>query len=145
MIEFFNRFFGKPTSSATAKERLRLVLLSDHLALAPELVSDLKRELIDVISRYVEVDRSRIEVNFEHQDKAIAMLANIPIVSVHPPTPPAPTPPSDGGGGGNGGESIEGEAAQSTAAAALQTQQAAAKKPRRRRRRPSQSNPAPAT
>lgn len=85
MIEFFNRIFGKQASGATAKERLRLVLLSDHIALAPDLIEKLKRELIDVISRHVEVDRSKIEVHFEQQDKAVAMLANIPILSVNRP------------------------------------------------------------
>ena len=45
----------------------------------------MKRDLVDVISRYVEVDRDRIEVNFEQQDKALAMLANIPIISVNRP------------------------------------------------------------
>jgi cell division topological specificity factor len=86
MIEFFNRLFGRHGSSATAKERLRLVLLSDHLALAPDLVDDLKRELVDVISRYVEVDRENIELNFEQREKVIAMLANVPILSMHPAT-----------------------------------------------------------
>jgi len=86
MIEFFNRLFGHKSSSATAKERLRLVLLSDHLALAPNLVDDLKRELVDVISRYVEVDRENIELNFQQREKVIAMFANVPIVSMHPAT-----------------------------------------------------------
>ena len=86
MIEFFNRLFGRRGSSATAKERLRLVLLSDHLALAPNLVDDLKRELVDVISRFVEVDKENIELNFEQREKVIAMFANVPILSMHPAT-----------------------------------------------------------
>jgi hypothetical protein len=39
-----------------------------------------------VISRYVEVDRDKVEVNFEREDKALAMLANIPIKAVNRPT-----------------------------------------------------------
>jgi len=31
----------------------------------------------------VEVDRERIEVNFERQDRTLAMLANIPILSIN--------------------------------------------------------------
>ena len=83
MIEFFNRLFGRTSSGATAKERLRLVLMSDHLSLAPEMIDAMKRDLVDVISRYVEVDRDKIDVHFEHQDKALAMLANIPITGVN--------------------------------------------------------------
>ncbi|HZV76587.1 MAG TPA: cell division topological specificity factor MinE [Candidatus Babeliales bacterium] len=85
MIEFLKRLFGQSGSSATAKERLRLVLMTDHLELAPEMIETMKRELVDVISRYVEVDRDRIDVTFERQDRTLAMLANIPILSVNRP------------------------------------------------------------
>lgn len=83
MIEFLNKLFGRQTSGATAKERLRLVLMSDHLSLAPEMIESMKRDLVDVISRYVEVDREKIDVHFEHEDRGLAMLANIPITGVN--------------------------------------------------------------
>ena len=88
MMEWMKRFFGAPTSSSTAKERLRMVLMTDHLALAPEIIENMKRDLVDVISRYVEIDKEKVEVNFEREDKALAMLANIPIMSVNRPNPP---------------------------------------------------------
>lgn len=94
MIEFLNRLFGRQPSGATAKERLRLVLMSDHLSLAPEMIEAMKRDLVDVVSRYVEVDRERIDVHFENQDKVLAMLANIPITGVNRGGPPS--------GNGNG-------------------------------------------
>jgi cell division topological specificity factor len=97
VIEFFQRLFGKPASSATAKERLRLVLLSDHLSLAPDVVEALKHDLVEVISRYVEVDASNCDVTFEQREKQIAMLANIPILGMRtrpkPPAAPPPAPP----------------------------------------------------
>lgn len=93
MIDFLKKLFGQSGSSETAKERLRLVLMTDHIALAPEIIEQMKHDLVDVISRYVEVDRDKIEVNFEQQDKALAMLANIPILSVNRPTPRAPEKP----------------------------------------------------
>lgn len=93
MIEWVKRVFGAPSSSSTAKERLRLVLMTDHLALAPDIIENMKRDLVDVISRYVEVDREKVEVNFEREDRALAMLANIPIVSVNRPVAPPPPPP----------------------------------------------------
>ncbi len=83
MIEFLNRLFGRQSSGATAKERLRLVLMSDHLSLAPEMIEAMKHDLIDVVSRYVEVDRDKIDVHFENQANALAMLANIPITGVN--------------------------------------------------------------
>lgn len=139
MIDLFNRLFGRQNSSSTAKDRLRLVLLSDHLSLAPELVDDLKRELIDVISRYVEVDRSHIEINFEQQEKAVAMMANIPILSMHPPKNDPPKH-SDQNGTGQALQAVLPGTASAPAVAE------APKKPRRRRKRSgATSNPAPAT
>jgi cell division topological specificity factor len=98
MIEFFKKLFKPEGSSTTARERLRLVLLSDHLSLAPDVVESLKHDLIAVISKYVEVDEAACDVTFERQDSAIAMLANIPILAMKtrppspPPTPSAPPP-----------------------------------------------------
>jgi cell division topological specificity factor len=83
VIDFLKKLFGHSGSSSTAKERLRLVLMTDHLELAPDMIEAMKRDLVDVISRYVEVDRDKIDVTFEQQDKALAMLANIPILSVN--------------------------------------------------------------
>jgi cell division topological specificity factor len=97
MIEFFNKLFGRQNSGATAKERLRLVLMSDHLSLAPELVESMKRDLVDVISRYVQVDRDKIDVHFEQENGGLAMLANIPITGVN----------RDGGSGSGGSKTEE--------------------------------------
>ncbi|MBV8152395.1 MAG: cell division topological specificity factor MinE [Candidatus Eremiobacteraeota bacterium] len=103
MFEWLSRIFGAPSSSAVAKERLRLVLLSDHLALAPEIIDALRNDLLAVISRYVEVDEAHCDVTFEHQDARIAMLANVPILAVRdrpsqakPPKPRASRAPSNG-------------------------------------------------
>ncbi|MBV8074512.1 MAG: cell division topological specificity factor MinE [Candidatus Eremiobacteraeota bacterium] len=98
MLEWLSKLFGAPTSSSVAKERLRLVLLSDHLALAPDVVESLRRDLIEVISRYVEVDEANSDVSFEHKEQGIAMLANIPILSMRerpPSPPPAVRPPEE--------------------------------------------------
>jgi cell division topological specificity factor len=140
MIEFLRRLFGQPGSSATAKERLRLVLMTDHLELAPEMIDTMKRELVDVISRYVEVDREKIDVTFERQDRTLAMLANIPIISVN-----RPSENGNAGSHANGnGKAEPVSAAEPVAAAppALEPVEAAAEAPaqakpptRKRRRR----------
>ncbi len=82
MLDFFKKMFAPERSSDTAKERLRLVLISDQLALSPEVVEALKNDLFAVISRYVEIDSSHADLTFEHRDREIAMLANIPILGV---------------------------------------------------------------
>jgi cell division topological specificity factor len=105
MIDFFRSLFRPaPPSGATAKERLRLVLLSDHLSLAPDVVEALKRDLLAVISRYVEIDSDHADVSFEHREREVAMLASIPIKGVRErqsaraPELPSPPPASPGPG-----------------------------------------------
>ncbi len=100
MFDFFRTFFKPERSSATAKERLRLVLLSDHLSLAPDVVEALKADLLAVIQRYVEIDADHADVTFEHREHEVAMLASIPIKALRddrpvppPPAPPPPAPP----------------------------------------------------
>jgi cell division topological specificity factor len=88
--EFFRALFGREGSGATARERLRLVLLSDHLALAPDVVAALKAELLTVISRYVDIDPAQAEVSFEQREHELAMLASVPIKAVRKDRPSAP-------------------------------------------------------
>ena len=99
MFAFLKSLFNPaPPSGATAKERLRVVLLSDHLSLAPDVVEALKKDLLAVISRYVTIDPVLADVSFEHRDNEIAMLANIPITGVRERPTPAPTPPKSASG-----------------------------------------------
>ncbi len=89
MFDFFKKLFIAERSSDTAKERLRLVLLSDHLSLAPETIDALKRDLLEVISRYVEIDPDHADVTFEQREREVAMLASIPITGVRERKPQA--------------------------------------------------------
>jgi len=142
MIEFFRKLFAPTNSSQTAKERLRLVLMTDHLSLAPDMIEAMKRDFIDVIAKYVEVDRDKIEINFEQQDKALAMLANVPILAVNR------NGGSNNGDGGKGDGGKKTEEPKTVEAVATAT----APLPRRKRRKksppatvaPSNASPAPA-
>jgi cell division topological specificity factor len=143
MLEFLKRFFNPEPSSVTARERLRLVLLSDHLALAPDVVESLKADLIAVISKYVDVDAAHCDVTFEQQESVVAMLANIPILGMKPPSrAPRPVPPSEPP------PMIDPSPASAAVAVepdvAIEPVPAAAPKPRRRRRRRASVNAAPA-
>ena len=102
MLEFIKKLFRGESSGATARERLRLVLLSDHLALAPDVVESLKNDLFDVISKYVEIDREHSDVTFEQREREGAMLANIPILArkARPPAAQPPEPPASDHGSG---------------------------------------------
>ncbi|HHY16314.1 MAG TPA: cell division topological specificity factor MinE [Firmicutes bacterium] len=87
MLEFLGRLFGGSAggtegSKNKAKERLRLVLVHDRASLSPGLVAALKEDLIEVISKYMEIEEEGLEVNFDEGDDSVALIANIPIKSV---------------------------------------------------------------
>lgn len=87
-IPWYQKIFGKTTSKDIAKERLKLVLLHDRSDLSPNLVNQIKNEIIEVLSKYVEIDTHSMDVEItrvdseESRDKASALIANIPIRSV---------------------------------------------------------------
>lgn len=84
MLEFLLRVFGKEGTSSknVAKERLRLVLVHDRADLSPQMLEDLKEDLIKVISNYMEIDERALEVNLDTSDNTVALVANIPVIKM---------------------------------------------------------------
>ncbi|MCL2678139.1 MAG: cell division topological specificity factor MinE [Clostridiales bacterium] len=80
------RFFGKEAApektGVIAKERLRLVLVHDRADLSEVVMNSLREDLIAVISKYMEIDLSALEVTLSKEDGSVALTANIPILSV---------------------------------------------------------------
>lgn len=75
-------FSPRNRSAQTAKERLRLVLIHDRSALAPGVMETLRDELIEVISRHVEVDRTAVRLEITQDGRAQRLLADIPLKRV---------------------------------------------------------------
>lgn len=81
MSSFLDRLLGKNTTSAVeAKERLKLVLIHDRTNLSPESLESMKDELIDVISRYVEINPNAVHINMEQHGREQRLIADIPIL-----------------------------------------------------------------
>ena len=81
IVDLLSRVFGKETSRSKdiAKERLRLVLVHDRASVSPQFLEMLKNELIRVISQYMEIDDSTMDVNLTSEDGSVALIANIPV------------------------------------------------------------------
>ncbi len=69
----------QPASASTARERLQLVLAHDRSDLSPELLDQMRREIFEVVARYVEVDLDEGDVSLETEDRVTALVANLPI------------------------------------------------------------------
>ncbi len=69
----------QPTSASTARERLQLVLAHDRSDLSPELLDKMRKEILEVVAKYVEIDLEEGAVSLETEDRMTALVANLPI------------------------------------------------------------------
>ena len=71
---------GQKTKSAgQAKERLKLVLINDRTDLSPNQLELLKNELLEVISRYIDIDPSLVNITMFQEGREQRLLADIPL------------------------------------------------------------------
>lgn len=78
-MDFLLKLFGKEASKNVAKERLRLVLVHDRSDVSPQIMENIKEEIISVISKYMEIDVQGMEVDFTNSQNAVALTASIPV------------------------------------------------------------------
>jgi cell division topological specificity factor len=78
---FFN-LFGRKRSAQNAKERLQLVLIHDRTNLSSEELTALKDEILEVISRHVDIDSEAVQIAVEHDGRSQRLVADIPLRSL---------------------------------------------------------------
>ncbi len=85
-MSFISNFFKNSESSKDiAKNRLKVAITSDRAVCSPELMEQMKNDIIDVISKYVDIDREGLDIKvtkteLDDESGAVnAVLANIPI------------------------------------------------------------------
>jgi cell division topological specificity factor len=89
MLLDLGKIFGRSKSSKdVAKERLKLVLIHDRANVSPQFLEMLKSEIIKVITNYMDVDESALEIQLtktrsdDGQSVVPALYANIPIKNI---------------------------------------------------------------
>ncbi len=75
-------WLGHKRSAENAKERLQLVLIHDRTDLTPAELNALKDELLEVISRHVDIDAEAVQIHLEHDGRSQRLVADIPLRSV---------------------------------------------------------------
>ena len=70
---------NKGDSKNIAKERLQFILVQDRIKLSPAEMDSMQEDLIEVITKYIEINEQEIDVRVEREDEMMALRANIPI------------------------------------------------------------------
>lgn len=86
-----HRFFQKRSSGNIARDRLKILLISDRVNCSPEMMELIKLDIAKVISKYMKIDSENMEIQINTKGSKIgrsvkpSLCANIPIVDVTMP------------------------------------------------------------
>ena len=84
-------FFRRKSSREIAKDRLKILLISDRVNCSPEMMELIKTDIAKVISKYMKIDADNMEIQISTVgnktgmgagNKHPVLYANIPILDV---------------------------------------------------------------
>lgn len=83
------KIFRRKTSRQIAKDRLKILLISDRVNCSPEMMELIKNDIAEVISKYMKIDTSNMDIQISktaggnsRNGKAPVLYANIPILDL---------------------------------------------------------------
>lgn len=82
------RFFRKKSSRQIAKDRLKILLISDRVNCSTQTMELIKMDIAKVISKYMKIDTSNMEIEISGSNvkgkrlKRPTLYANIPILDI---------------------------------------------------------------
>lgn len=80
--------FRKKSSRQVAKDRLKILLISDRVNCSPEMMELIKNDIAKVISKYMKIDTNSMEIQITKTGakgklmKNPSLYANIPILDM---------------------------------------------------------------
>ena len=54
----------------------------DRTDISPQLLNNLRDEIVTVLTKYMEIDREKIEIDLDRDEQAVALVANIPVIKI---------------------------------------------------------------
>ena len=79
ILEIFQKDKSESTSGC-AVDRLQVILMHDRTKLDPLIMNKMREELINVFSKYVVIDKEKLEIDLTNDGDATALMLNIPII-----------------------------------------------------------------
>ena len=66
-------------SRNNAKSRLKLIIAHDRACINSDMMKAMREEILDVVARYVEVNREEMEFSLSNDQRMTSLTANLPI------------------------------------------------------------------
>lgn len=80
MTSFFDKLFGTTRGSKDeAKARLKVLLVHDQVDLTPSQMDAMRAEILEVIARYAEVDREKVDIRLERAHDQVRLTSSVPV------------------------------------------------------------------
>lgn len=83
-------FFHRKSSCQVAKDRLKILLISDRVNCSPEMMELIKTDIAKVISKYMKIDTENMDIQINakgskgaRDGRTPTLYANIPIIDLH--------------------------------------------------------------
>ena len=72
----------QPKSKTVAKNRLKLILIQDRTLVEPDILENIRDELIGVLSKYFEFEQAGVDMELHRENESMAFVANVPVTSM---------------------------------------------------------------
>ena len=80
-MKMIKNLFRREKSCEIAKDRLKILLISDRVNCSPEMMELIKADIVSVISKYMKIDT--VLMNRQIPKSTPALYANIPILDLN--------------------------------------------------------------
>ena len=87
MMGIFGSISNRQKPKDVAKDRLKLILIHDRGNISSDTLNQMRKEILDVLSKYIEIEADDVEIAVTKSDEiegdaVSSLIANIPIKSI---------------------------------------------------------------